>query len=227
MVNVGASQFRVICENGTRTNYLHRLERKRIGNIGLHRDCRTHLLSCDLILTLGTAAGLTRTLQGAANFGFGEPGSQARCIILLVRHDGAAVNPGYHPVNESGRFSMLGRILAATLVIGGVTTTSGAARAEDPVAAGVAAGIITGAAIATGVVPYEHREPLREYIVRENRPSYRYEQEVVVGRELPPGAYESYPVPERYGVSEHHYAIVNGRPVIFHPQTRRIIHVYD
>ena len=47
-----------------------------------------------------------------------------------------------------------------------------------------------------------------------------------VGRELPPGGYESYPVPEEYGVPEHHYAIVNGRPVIFHPQTRRIIHVY-
>src|ERR1700687_5220513 len=96
--------FAAICENGTRTNYWHRLERKRVGNIGLHRDCRTQLLSCDLIPALGTVAGLTRTLQGAANFGFGAPGSQARCIILLGRHDGAAVNPGYYPVNESGRF---------------------------------------------------------------------------------------------------------------------------
>jgi hypothetical protein len=124
---------------------------------------------------------------------------------------------------------MLGRILAAALVLGGVMATSGAARAEDPVAAGVAAGIITGAAIATGavVVPYEHREPLREYVVRENRPSYRYEDEVVVGRELRPGPYESYPVPEQYGVREHHYAVVNNRVVIFHPQTRRIIHVYE
>jgi len=84
------------------------------------------------------------------------------------------------------------------------------------------------AAIATGaIVPYEHREPLHEYIVHENRSSYRYEDEVVVGRELPPGPYESYPVPERYGVPDHHYAIVNGRAVVFHPQTRRIIHVYD
>jgi hypothetical protein len=123
---------------------------------------------------------------------------------------------------------MLGRILAATLVVGGAMITSGAARAEDPVAAGVAAGIITGAAIATGaVVPYEHREPLREYVVRENRPSYRYEDEVEVGRELRPGPYESYPVPERYGVREHHYVVVNNRVVIFHPQTRRIIHVYE
>jgi len=49
----------------------------------------------------------------------------------------------------------------------------------------------------------------------------------VVGRELPRGQYESYEVPERYGVREHHYAIVNNRPVVFHSQTRRIIHVYD
>jgi hypothetical protein len=76
-------------------------------------------------------------------------------------------------------------------------------------------------------ITYERREPLREYIVRENRPSYRYEDEVAVGRELPRGAYESYEVPEEYGIREHHYAIINGRPVIFHPQTRRIVHIYD
>ena len=123
---------------------------------------------------------------------------------------------------------MLGRIVGATLVVGGMLTTSGAALAQRDPVAGVVQGVITGAAIATGaVVPYEHREPLREYIVRENRPSYRYEDEVVVGRELPRRDYESYPVPERYGVPEHHYAIVNGRAVIFHPQTRRVIHVYD
>ena len=122
---------------------------------------------------------------------------------------------------------MLGRIFVAALTFGGLMTSNAALAQSDPVA-GAVAGAIVGAAIASGaVVPYEHREPLREYIVRENRPSYRYEEEVVVGRELPPGAYESYPVPEEYGVREHHYTIVNDRPVIFHPQTRRIIHVYE
>jgi hypothetical protein len=122
---------------------------------------------------------------------------------------------------------MLGRIVAVTLTIGGAMTSNAALAQNDPVA-GAVAGAIVGAAIATGaVVPYEHREPLREYIVRENRPSYRYEEEVAVGRELPPGAYESYPVPERYGVPEHHYTIINDRPVIYHPQTRRVIHVYE
>ena len=127
---------------------------------------------------------------------------------------------------------MLGRIVVVTLALGGLALggpmTSSAAFAQSDPVAGAVAGAIVGAAIATGaVVPYEHREPLHEYIVHENRPSYRYDDEVVVGRELPPGAYESYPVPERYGVPEHHYAIVNNRAVVFHPQTRRIIHVYE
>jgi hypothetical protein len=118
---------------------------------------------------------------------------------------------------------MLRNVLAVTLLIGGAMTSNAALAQSD-----VVAGAIAGAAIASGaVVPYEQRAPLREYIVRENRPSYRYEDEVVVGRELPRGAYESYPVPEEYGVREHHYAIVNGRAVIFHPETRRVIHVYD
>jgi len=122
---------------------------------------------------------------------------------------------------------MLGRIVAATLVVGGAMTSNAALAQSDPVA-GAVAGAIVGAAIATGaVVPYEHREPLHEYVVRENRPSYRYEDEVVVGRELRSGPYESYPVPERYGVPDHHYAVINNRVVVFHPQTRRIIHVYD
>ena len=123
---------------------------------------------------------------------------------------------------------MLVRMLAVTMLIGGIVTTSGAALAQQDPVAGAVAGAIVGAAIATGaIVPYEHREPLREYVVRENRPSYRYDDEVVVGRELRHGPYESYPVPEHYGVREHHYAIVNNRVVVFHPHTRRVIHVYE
>jgi hypothetical protein len=122
---------------------------------------------------------------------------------------------------------MLGRIVAATLLVGGAMTSNAAFAQSDPVA-GAVAGALAGVAIATGaVVPYEQREPLRGYVYREPRPVYRYEDEVVVGRELRPGPYESYPVPDQYGVPGHHYAVVNGRAVIFHPQTRRIIHVYD
>jgi hypothetical protein len=121
---------------------------------------------------------------------------------------------------------MLTRIFAASIAVLALAAPR-AALADDAVA-GAIVGAITGAAIATGaVVPYERREPLREYIVRESRPSYHYDDEVVVGRELPRGAYESYEVPEEYVPRGHHYAIINDRPVIFHPETRRIIHVYE
>jgi uncharacterized protein DUF1236 len=120
---------------------------------------------------------------------------------------------------------MLGRLVAETLVVGGAMTSTAALAQSDPVA-GAIAGATVGTVTATGaVVPHEHREPLREHIARENRPSYRYQEEVV-GRELPRRAYESYPVPERYGVREHHYTIVNDRPVVFHPRTRRVMRVY-
>src|SRR6195256_5678558 len=122
--------------------------------------------------------------------------------------------------------TMLTRIFAA--LIAAVALAAPRAALADDAVAGAIVGAITGAAIATGaVVPYERREPLREYIVRENRPSYRYEEEVVVGRELPSGPYESYEVPEEYVPRGHHYTIINDRVVIYHPQTRRVIHVYD
>src|SRR6266404_6051201 len=119
--------------------------------------------------------------------------------------------------------TMLIRIFPA--LIAALALAAPRAASADDAVAGAIVGAITGAAIATGaVVPYERREPLREYIVRESRPSYHYDEEVV-GRELPPGAYESYEVPEEYVPRGHHYTVINDRPVIFQSETRRIIHV--
>jgi hypothetical protein len=116
----------------------------------------------------------------------------------------------------------------ATFVAVLVLAAPKAASASDDAIAGAILGAMTGAAIASGaVLPHERREPLREYIVRENRPSYRYEEDIVVGRELPRSSYESYEVPEEYAPRGHHYTIVNDRPVVFHSETRRIIHVYE
>jgi hypothetical protein len=143
-------------------------------------------------------------------------------------HDGSVADPGYRPVRRIREIFMLGKILAVTLMVGGAVSSSAALAQNDAaVAAGVVTGIAVGAAIAAGAVPIEQREPLRTYVYREPRPYYRYDDEVAVGRELPPGAYDSYPVPDEYGVPGHHYAIINNRAVIYHPTTRRIIHVYD
>jgi len=119
---------------------------------------------------------------------------------------------------------MLGRIVAATLVVGGAMTSSAALAQNDPAAA-VAAGVITGAAIATGViVPYEHREPLHQYVVRENRPSVVYQDEIEVGREFR-GPHETYALPDQYGVTGHRYAVVNEQYVVIHPTTKKIVYI--
>lgn len=122
---------------------------------------------------------------------------------------------------------MLGRFLIVGLAVGSLAMPVGA-KADDTAAivGGLVGAAIVGAAIASSV-PDHHREPLRQYIVQENRPSYVYEDEIAVGREFRPrGHYESYPVPDRYGVQGHHYSVVNGRGVVYHPQTRVIVHHY-
>lgn len=65
--------------------------------------------------------------------------------------------------------------------------------------------------------------------MRQSRGSYHYEEEeeVVVGRELPRGAYESYEVPEECLRGGHHSCIINDRPVIFHSETRRIMRLEE
>jgi hypothetical protein len=116
---------------------------------------------------------------------------------------------------------MLGKIVAVTLTLGlPMGLNAALAQSDAAVAAGVITGLAAGAAVATGAVPMEHREPLRAHIYGEPRPYYRYDDEVVVGGQLREGAYQSYPVPQRY-------AVVNNRGVVYHPQTRRIIHIYN
>ncbi len=121
---------------------------------------------------------------------------------------------------------MPSRLIAAfsSLVLLGLVPN--AASADD--VGRIIGGAITGAAIATGaLVPYEQREPLRAYAVRERPRSYVYDDELAVGREFRYGPYGTQEVPPEYGVPGHHYAVVNNRAVVFHPYTRRIVHVYD
>jgi hypothetical protein len=128
------------------------------------------------------------------------------------------------PPNIEKEIAMLGRIAVATLLVSGAVTASNTAFAQSDAA--VAAGVVTGLAVGTAIA-MEHRAPLHEYIYSEPRPSYVYEDEVVVGRPLRPGGYQSYPVPERYGAQGYHYTVVNNRAVVYHPQTRTVVHVYD
>jgi hypothetical protein len=101
-------------------------------------------------------------------------------------------------------------------------------RAAGPV--GAIVGGAVGAATGTvgGILGVEERPRFREYVIREHHPSFRYGGEVQVGEVLPPRGVTLYAVPREYHVRPgYRYAIVNDRPVIVEPRSRRIVEIIE
>src|SRR5664279_2775553 len=118
---------------------------------------------------------------------------------------------------------MLGRIVAVVLTIGDAMTSNAAmAQSNAAVASGVVTGLVVGGLLATGAV-----QPLREHVYREPRPYYAYDGDVAVGRDLRDGPYQSYDVPHQYTGPGYRYTHLNNRGVVYHRESRRIVHVYD
>jgi hypothetical protein len=100
-------------------------------------------------------------------------------------------------------------------------------RAGGPVGAivgGTIGGVVGGVA---GVLGVEQRPRFRSYVVERHHPSYRYQGDVRVGAELPEAGVTYYDVPQEYGAREYRYTVVNDRPVLVDPRTRRIVDVVE
>jgi hypothetical protein len=100
-------------------------------------------------------------------------------------------------------------------------------RAGGPVGAivgGTVGGVMGGVA---GILGADQRPRFRSYVVEQHRPSYRYQGDVRVGAELPEAGVTYYDVPQEYGVREYRYTVVNDRPVLVDPHTRRIVEVVE
>jgi hypothetical protein len=89
---------------------------------------------------------------------------------------------------------------------------------------GVAGGVAGGIA---GLLGVDQRPRFREYVVREPVPSYRYSEDVRVGTVLPQSGVVYREVPAEYGVQGYNYTIVNDRPVLVEPRTRRIVQIIE
>ena len=101
-------------------------------------------------------------------------------------------------------------------------------RAAGPV--GAIVGGAVGAATGTvgGILGVDDRPRFREYVVRERRPSYRYDNDVRVGVVLPEAGVTYYDVPAEYHARPgYRYTIVNDRPVLVEPRTRRIVEIVE
>ncbi len=94
---------------------------------------------------------------------------------------------------------------------------------------GAAAGAVgTAAGIVGGLLGAEERPRFREEVIREHRPSFRFAEPVRAGVVLPERGVTYYPVPPRYRVKPgYRYTVINERPVIVEPRTRRVIEVIE
>lgn len=133
---------------------------------------------------------------------------------------------------------ILGTTLLIALISAGDASAQGTVRgaAEGAEAGGRAAGppgAVVGGAVGAvtgtigGILGVDDRPRFREYVVREQRPSYRHHEEVRVGTVLPDSGVTYYDMPDEYHVSGYRYTIVNGRPVLVEPRSRRVVDVID
>lgn len=100
-------------------------------------------------------------------------------------------------------------------------------RAAGPLGAIVGGTVGAAAGTVGGILGVEERPRFREYVVREHRPSFRYRDEVRLGTLLP-GGVTLYTVPRGYHVAPgYRYAVVNDRPVIVEPRSRRIVEIIE
>ncbi len=67
----------------------------------------------------------------------------------------------------------------------------------------------------------------REYVVQERVPSYTVEGPVEVGTVLPETGVTYYDVPQQYGATTYRYSVVNKRPILIEPRTRRVVQVLE
>jgi hypothetical protein len=101
-------------------------------------------------------------------------------------------------------------------------------RAAGPVGAVVGGAIGAATGTVGGILGVEERPRFREYVIREHRPSFRYHDDVRIGSVLPERGVTFYAVPREYHVGpRYRYAIVNDRPVIVDPRSRRIVEIIE
>jgi len=116
-----------------------------------------------------------------------------------------------------------------------------AAHAQSGAATGAATGAVTGAVVGgpvgaavggvagavVGGIADDQRPKFRTYVTSERRPSYAYQEKVVVGARLPASGVTYYDVPRDYGVTKYRYTVVNDQPVLVDPGTHTIVQVID
>lgn len=116
--------------------------------------------------------------------------------------------------------------LLAAALLATATAMPLAAQAQQRII--VEEGVTTGlTGPGVGIIAEDERPRFRQYIVEERVPSYTVETPVRVGTVLPESGVTYYDVPQQYGATTYRYTVVNERPVLVEPRTRRVMQVID
>jgi uncharacterized protein YcfJ len=94
---------------------------------------------------------------------------------------------------------------------------------------GGAPGAVVGATVGAvaGGIAEDARPRFRTYVTGQRHSSYRYQNEIRVGADLPSSGVTYYEVPREYGVTKYRYTVVNDRTVLVDPGTHRIVEIID
>ncbi|MEH2512391.1 hypothetical protein V1291_003745 [Nitrobacteraceae bacterium AZCC 1564] len=116
--------------------------------------------------------------------------------------------------------------ILAVALLASATAMPFAAQAQQRII--VEEGVTTGlSGPGVGFIDEDERPLFRQYVVEERIPSYRVNTPVRVGTILPESGVTYYDVPQRFGATTYRYTIVNDRPLLVEPRTRRVMQVID
>jgi hypothetical protein len=99
----------------------------------------------------------------------------------------------------------------------------GGAIVGGPVGAAVGAGV---GAVAGGIAD-DARPRFRTYVTGRKHTSYKYQNDLRVGADLPASGVTYYDVPKEYGVTKYRYTVVNDRTVLVDPGAHRVVQIIE
>ncbi|MGO4287187.1 DUF1236 domain-containing protein [Bosea sp. UNC402CLCol] len=67
----------------------------------------------------------------------------------------------------------------------------------------------------------------KAYVITQRPTSFTYSEPLTVGTVLPQEGVVYREVPAEYGVSGYRYTVINDRPVLVEPSTRRVVQIID
>jgi hypothetical protein len=128
-------------------------------------------------------------------------------------------------------------LASVLMVLAGSTATYAQSGAASGAATGAVGGAIVGGApgaavgatvgAVAGGIADDARPRFRTYVSGQKHPSYRYQNELRVGADLPSSGVTYHEVPKEYGTTQYRYTVVNDRTVLVDPSTHRVVQIID